>query len=221
MAKTAEYLDDLSYGSRQIPDSWVSEDYRLTAKLAYLIADIEQKVASLDVTDEIVSGFVRAKCHADLHGLFHGNATQKQAAIRLLAVNRQMPTFEQYAKAAGEPETTIKRASRFIPNIYTRLVREKLLDVAIIPGVSTTNFTFNKTAAFDESLEKVAVVTRGVQANATGNSGIRKRMVADLSETIPAVAIKYAGFKLAWACLADIDHWTLNGIVMKELGELN
>ena len=190
-------------------------DHNLMAKLAYVLADIEQAVRDEPI-DDITAGFVKTACFADLTGLFSGSKAVRQQTIRDLAASQQLPSFEQFARAGGYSESEIKLASGFVPDIFTRLIREKILHSVIDTSILTNNSPQEKLASREESLRKPDVVQRGIEANY--GAKIEKRTPADLSAVIPTAAIKFAEFKLGWACSARLNVWLTNGLVLKDTG---
>lgn len=223
--KVAEFSDKLaSYVPSEIRETtgYLSTTHRAAMQLAYVWADMESKLATAEI-DDLDSGLVTAGDVEGLHTLFSSAPRVRAATIKQLAKLAICPSFEAFAKAAGLNEWEIKLASEYVPNAYTRVIREGVLDHVL----RSINLEKNlpeylvevKQAGIDTTMTRAAVLRRSLLGNAEGVQ-VAQAKTAGFENSTPSVVVDYATFKLAWACQAELNPWIIQAMAKREFLKL-
>jgi hypothetical protein len=219
--KVAEFSDKLAeYIPDQVRETTLvlTPERRSALQLAYVWASMEQKLANFDM-DDVDLGLALTEDVGELQPLFYTSTAVQAATINSFAKLGVCPTFTAFAKAAGLNDAEIECARPYVPQVYTRLINSGAMD-SVIKSINLEKntsdfFAKSKTAGIDNTYTREAVLHRGLKGNAEGKQVKRVDMAA-MDSKVPAVVAKYATFKLAWACRADLDPWLLHTIARRE-----
>lgn len=221
--KRAEFSDKvaalLEAETRHFDETWTPQRRR-ALQILHSWADVEQKVG-MHPEDELTLGVIFAEAVQGSRGLHSNSTAVRQQTLDKLAMAGVFPRFEQYAKEAGLQDHEIKYSSTFVPDSYTRIVRANLVP-HVLQGIHGQNSEHNffesiKEAAIDKESLKAAI-QRGLLAQAE-NRQVSRVKTAQLEKAIPAIVVRYATDKLAWAANTKQGLWSLMAIPAREFFE--
>ena len=192
-------------------------------RLAVYWSELESKQAISP--DDLDGGYATHAVQplSHIRNLHSPNIESRQAAVRYLATERILPDFRTFAKAAALSDTQIEAASSYLPNLYTRLIRDGGLRSVLKRAAFTRIYDKNVSDVFASGqvsgIDLRSVTRRALLLNAN-RVELTPRKVAAFGELLPSVVADYAAMKLAFFVARDrVDTAALRGVVRRDLFE--